>query len=97
MKRANFVADMVGEMDRPGVQAIIERVRDGGASPQSAVDTCLELLGPMAVADETRAELVGHTAADGDFAWDGDNEADSARRVSELLQLIVSTREYQFA
>ncbi len=97
MKRANFVADMVGQADRPGVKAIIERVRAGESSPQSTVDTCLELLGPMVVADETRAELIGHTEAGGDFAWDDANEADSARRVSELLQLIVSTREYQFA
>ena len=97
MKRANFVADMVGQADRPGVKAIIERVRAGESSPKSTVDTCLELLGPMVVADETRAELIGHTEAGGDFAWDDSNEADSARRVSELLQLIVSTREYQFA
>ena len=97
MKRANFVADMVGQADRPGVKAIIERVRAGESSPRSTVDTCLELLGPMVVADETRAELIGHTEAGGDFAWDDSNEADSARRVSELLQLIVSTREYQFA
>ena len=97
MKRANFVADMVGQADRPGVKAIIERVRAGESSPKSTVDTCLELLGPMVVADETRAELIGHTEAGGDFAWDDANEADSARRVSELLQLIVSTREYQFA
>ena len=97
MKRANFVADMVGQADRPGVNAIIERVRLGDSSPESTVDTCLELLGPMVVADETRAELIGHTEAGGDFAWDDANEADSARRVSELLQLIVSTREYQFA
>ena len=97
MKRANFVADMVGQADRPGVKAIIERVRAGESSPKSTVDTCLELLGPMVVADETRAELIGHTEAGGDFAWDDANEADSARRVSELLQLIVSTREFQFA
>ena len=97
MKRANFVADMVGEIDRPGVSAIIERVKSSGASPESAVDTCLDLLGPVVVKDETRAELVEHTSAQGEFAWDESNEAESARRVAELLQLIVATREYQFA
>ena len=97
MKRANFVADMVGEIDRPGVSAIIERVRDSGASPESAVDTCLDLLGPVVVKDETREELIEHASAHGDFIWDDGNEGESARRVSELLQLIVATREYQFA
>ena len=97
MKRANFVADMVGDVDRPGVRDIVERVRASGASPESAVDTCLDLLGPVAVKDETRAELIDHASARGAFAWDETNEAVSARRVAELLQLIVATREYQFA
>ena len=97
MKRANFVADIMGQPDRPGVRRIIEHVKGSETSPQSVVDTCLELLGPVEVRDETRAELVDHAALRGDLEWDDDNEAESARRVSEILQLIVATREYQFA
>ena len=66
-------------------------------APESAVDACLDLLGPVMVNNETRSELIEHAAARGVFAWDELNEADSARRVAELLQLIVATREYQFA
>ena len=47
--------------------------------------------------DETRAELIEHARILGEFAWDEENEAKSATRVAELLQLIVATREYQFA
>ena len=97
MKRANFVADLVGQTDRPGVADIIERVKIAGESPESTVDACLDMLGPVVVNDETRAELVDHAAGGGALAWDGDNEAEAARRVAELLQLIVATREYQFA
>ncbi len=97
MKRANFVADMVSQVDRPGVREILERVKLSGGSPESAVDTCLDLLGPVAVNDETRAELIDHAHVLGEFAWDEENEAKSAQRVAELLQLIVATREYQFA
>ena len=97
MKRANFVADMVGQPDRPGVRRIIERLKGSETSPQSVVGTCLDLLGPVEVRDETRAELVDHVALRGDLEWDDDNETESARRVSEILQLIVATREYQFA
>ena len=97
MKRANFIAGMVGQMDRPGVSAIIERVKTTDTAPESAVDACLDLLGPVMVNNETRSELIEHAAARGVFAWDELNEADSARRVAELLQLIVATREYQFA
>ena len=58
---------------------------------------CLELLGEVEVKDETMSELVSHAEIEGDLAWDEANKADSARRVSEMLQLIVATREYQFA
>ena len=97
MKRANFVADMVSEIDRPGVSDIIERVKSSGTSPEAAVDTCLDLLGPVVVRDDTRAELIDHASAHGEFTWDEATEAESAQRVAELLQLIVATREYQFA
>ena len=97
MKRANFVSDMMGDLERPGVRDIVERVKDAGASPESVVRTCLELLGEVEVKDETMSELVSHAEIEGDLAWDEANEADSARRVSEMLQLIVATREYQFA
>ena len=96
MKRANFVADIMGQPERPGVRRMIERVKGSETSPQSVVDACLDLLGPVEVEDETRAELVNHAALHGDLAWDDENEAESARRVAEILQLIVATREYQF-
>ena len=97
MKRANFVAEMVAQVDRPGVSDIIEGVKRSGGSPESAVDACLEMLGSIAVKDETRAQLIEHTSTRGAFVWNEASEAESARRVSEILQLIVATREYQFA
>ena len=97
MKRANFVAGMVAQVDRPGVSDIIERVKGSGESPESAVDACLEMLGSVVVKDETRAELIEHASARGAFEWNEARESESARRVAEILQLIVATREYQFA
>ncbi len=97
MKRANFVAEMIAQVDRPGVSDIIERVKGSGESPESAVDACLEMLGSVVVKDETRAELIEHASARGAFEWNEISEAESARRVAEILQLIVATREYQFA
>ena len=99
MKRANFVADMVGEPDKPGVRALIDRVREGETTPEAVVDSCLDILGPVEATPKTRAELIAHAAREGDLRWDGgeDAEAESARRVSEILQLIAATREYQFA
>ena len=96
MRRINFTADLVGDVERPGVQSIINRLRAGGdLSPEAFVDNCLDLMGPLEVNAETRQELIDHAAAGGALTWD--NAAVSADRVSELLQLIVSLRDYQYA
>jgi hypothetical protein len=56
------------------------------------------LLGPLDVSTSTRAGLIGFSEEGGDFRWDtAEHSQTSTARVSELLQLIVATREYQFA
>jgi hypothetical protein len=99
MKRVNFTADMVGDVARPGVQAIIQRVRaKGDLSPEQFVDTCLDLMGPLELREENRQQLVGHAVESGTLSWGTDKEAAaSTQRVAEMLQLIVATREFQYA
>jgi uncharacterized protein (DUF1800 family) len=99
MKRVNFAADMVGDLNRPGVQSIIDRVREqGDLGPERLVDVCLDLMGPLSVTEETRRQLVGHAAESGPLSWGSEAPAAiSCRRVAEMLQLIVATREYQYA
>ena len=61
------------------------------------MDACLDLMGPLEVYPETRNELTGYINEGGDFAWDTPEEVEaSMARVSELLQLIVALREYQY-
>ena len=79
------------------MRSIIDRVKSEAITPEALVDMCLDLLGPMEVADNTRAELLTHAASKGDLIWDDQYSAESAQRVAEMLQLIVSTREYLFA
>ncbi len=98
--RVNFAVDEVGDATRPGVRAILDRVRGRGEalSPSELVDACLDLLGPMDVSDQTRRELVDQASRRGLVRFgsaDGDQEA--TRTVLEVLQTIVSTREYQLA
>jgi uncharacterized protein (DUF1800 family) len=99
MRRINFTADLVGDVSRPGVQSIINRLQaQGDFSPEKFVDTCLDLMGPLEVDQETRQELIDHTSNDGTLRWDTEQDAaKSAERVSEMLQLIVSLRDYQYA
>src|SRR5690349_24912039 len=99
MARINFVAEQVGNTSAPGVQAIIKRLRAMGVlAPEQMVDTCLDLLGPILVNAETKKELVDQVKEWGEIRWDTDANAQlAAKRTGELLQLIVATREYQFA
>ena len=97
MKRTNFVADMVNEVDRPGIRRIIDRAQAQAESPEALVDACLDLLGPLQFNEGTRAELVAHAEQNGVCGGNGKSDAEAAQEIAEILQLIVSTREYMFA
>ena len=85
--------------DRPGVQSIINGLKSQGElSHEEFVDTCLDLMGPLDVDGEARAELVSHAEEEGRLSWGTQQESDtSTQRVGEMLQLIVSLRDCQFA
>ena len=101
VERVNFVAKELGDVQKPGVRAIIERLasEDGGVlSPEQLVERCLDLLGPIPVSDETRASLVEYAARQGEVDLRGHQEGDEAEQaVGNVLRLAASTREYQLA
>ena len=59
------------------------------------MDGCLDLVGPVEVEDDTRQELIAEAAAQGDVVFNGNRKA-TDERIVNMLQLIVSTREFQF-
>ena len=102
VERVNFVAQELSSLDKPGVRAIIARLaaeNDGVLTPEQLVDQCLDLLGPVAVEDDTRAALVDFAAEGGGaLNLSGHQAGDAAeQRVSNMLRVIASTREYQLA
>jgi hypothetical protein len=99
MARINFVAEQMGNQSLPGVQAIIERLKAKGAlAPEQLVNSCLDLLGPVEVGPDTRKELTEQAKEWGPLSWDSDPKAqNAAKRATEMMQLIVATREFQFA
>ena len=102
VERVNFVAQELSSLDKPGVRAIIDRLagENGGTlTPEQLVDQCLDLLGPVAVEDSTRTALVDFAAAGGGaLNLSGHQPGDDAeQRVSNVLRVIASTREYQLA
>jgi uncharacterized protein (DUF1800 family) len=97
VERVNFGAKQLGDVNQPGVQRIVERLRaTGELSPEQFVDGCLNLLGPLSVRARTRAALVKFVSQEGPLRLDQEDHA-AEQRVAELLSLIAATREFQMA
>ena len=99
VERVNFAARQLGDVRKPGVRSIIDRLEergDGEYSPEELVDRCLDLAGPLSMVEhETRAALIDHVAQRGGVSIsDG---PDAEERVGDLLGLIASTKEYHRA
>ena len=100
VQRVNFAVRQFSDVDNPGVRAIIDRISAKSTSipPDQLVDSCLDLMGPLSVSDDTRRELLAHVGAGGEARFGVEDDArTAATRISEILQLIVATREYQMA
>ena len=90
-ERVNFAVDEIGEGLAPGIQALVQRIKDSESlgSPESLVNAVLTETGYVEVSDRTREALI-------DFANDAEGE-DQTTRVIRMLRLAVATPEYQFA
>ncbi len=102
VERVNFVAREISDVSQPGVRALIHRLaseEDGGMlSPESLVDRCLDLLGPLEASEDTRASLVEYASRLGDVDLkDRERGGEAEQRVSNMLRLVASTREFQLA
>jgi hypothetical protein len=97
VERVNFAAAQVGDVTRPGIRRIIERLRAmGDLEPEAFVDACLDQIGPLAVSERTHDALTAFARRGGTLRLpEGDRAAEE--RVGEMLQLIVATREFQRA
>ena len=96
VERINFVSARFGDITRPGVQCMIDRLgeRQVTLSPETFVNACLEQLGAIAVAEETWKLLVDHASRGGPIRSD---LPEFDHRVAQTLGLISATKEYQFA
>ena len=96
-ERVNFAVNQFNDVSSPGFRDILERL---GPVVESGdlVDRCLDLIGPIEVGEETRIALSKYAEEVGDVNL-GTNEdkVENAQKIARMIQLIVSTREYQFA
>ena len=99
VKRVNFVADRISNIDFPGVQSIIRGVAsdDTAMTADALVDRCLDLVGPLEVSELTHKSLTAYAEHEGPISLASEAEyASFSRRVGDMLALIAATREYQF-
>lgn len=97
VERINFAAQQVADLNKPGVRAIVDRLQAASPlTPERFVDACVDLVGPFSMRQKTRAALIDHVKPGGELRFDAGQEQAAGQRVSELLQLIVASREYQF-
>jgi len=98
VQRINFASDTVGDPEKRGIKSIIVRIAErhepGNVEPEALVDDCLDLVGRLQVGDDTLEGLVAFARDQGDVDASTD---DGAGKITSLLQLIVSSREYQLA
>jgi len=98
-ERVNFAVDEVSDATKPGIRETVDQMEaDAPVSADGLVDRCLELAGRLEVGEDTRTALRAHAGAGGDLDFDSDDDRERAEeRVVNLMRLIVSTTEYQFA
>ena len=99
LERINFVSDQVGNVELPGVRAIIDRLaaRSDATTPEGFIDGCLDLMGPLEIIEKTRNSLIAHVSQGGPLRRDTEEDrANFARRVGEMLQMIAASAEYQY-
>ena len=98
--RVNFAVDHIADLDNPGVQEVIARLRTNGDTvpPEEFVDRVLELTGPIEAGEETRDGLMEYAESRGELTFrTAEETAESTARVGRMLQLVVASREFQFA
>ena len=98
VERINFVSGLLGDPELPGVRDIIRRLGDRPAalSPEELVDGCLDLLGPIEVFEDTRAQLLELAEEDAAIELSpGSEDTRFDNRVARILQMIGATAEFQ--
>ena len=97
-ERINFAVEHLGDPDKPGVRSIIDGLGDEKLPPAEFTDRCLDLVGPLDVGDETRETLLEYAASGGTLDLStATQRRKNIPRIVHMLQMIVSSKEFQFA
>jgi hypothetical protein len=100
VQRVNFAGRVLNDANKVGVRDIVERIKAISSSDSMTsdelVDNCLDVLGPVDVLDTTSKGLKDYAARYEDLSWsDEESSHEFDRATVSIIQLIVSTIEYQ--
>jgi len=100
VERVNFAGQIINDYNKPGIKSIIDRIIESyGDSPIPAsevVDLCINVLGPIDILTTTRTVLEDYANEHGDLDFSNqDNASRSSNVIVAMIQLIVSSQEYQ--
>ena len=106
VERVNFASERLGNLESPGVQALVDRVLSGSTMEITAEETvqrALDQLSVTSVSDKTRSALLDFAKAQfdqpGASPQNESNASDSPerQRVANVLKLVGATPEFQRA
>jgi hypothetical protein len=90
VERLNFASEQLGDANKPGVKASIDKIvstEGDRLSSEQLVDLCLDQMGAISVSDETREVLLK-------FAEQGGY---SRQNIAAMMRLTAATPEFQRA
>ncbi len=93
-ERVGFAERQFSDRSKPGIQEILSRAGSLDDEPSQVVDRCLDVMGAIQVSERTYDALVSYTQTLKGMQSDSDAEAAG---VHNVLQMIASTVDYQFA
>ena len=93
-ERIGFAERQFADRSKPGIQDIVTRAGSLDDEPSRVVDRCLDVMGAIQVSEKTYAALVSYTEELKGVQHDSGQETAG---VHNLLQMIASTVDYQFA
>tara|TARA_Y100000590_G_scaffold458301_1_gene612756 strand:+ start:20024 stop:21418 length:1395 start_codon:yes stop_codon:yes gene_type:complete len=98
-ERINFAVAELNDLSKPGITRIMDRIEiERPISSEDLVSLCLKLMGELSVGEETKETLTEYVESTItlDFSSE-DTRKTTSLMILKILQLIVSSHEYQFA
>jgi uncharacterized protein (DUF1800 family) len=100
-ERINFASQQLGDMQKPGVSAMIENIMIkgcGGIQDENLVNECLDQMGAIEAAPETKSVLVEFARKNKSSSPASEaSDIEVRKQIADMLRLVASIPEFQRA